>query len=96
MRSIVLEVRVELGAKQQRDEPNEWQRRQEERHCNTRHWSRVSLEQLRRPAVGIAPFCHLEENTSMLRHAREGPCYVQDAGSGVDLPLPASTAADLA
>ena len=61
MRSIVLEVRVELGAKQQRDEANEWQRRQEERDGNTRHWSRMSLEQRRRPAVGIAPFRHFEE-----------------------------------
>jgi hypothetical protein len=42
----------------------------------------MSLEQ-RRPAVGIAPFCHLEENTSMLRHARKGPtrCRTREAAS---------------
>ena len=41
------------------------------------------LEQRRRPAAGIAPFCHLEENTSMLRHAREGParCRTREAAS---------------
>jgi hypothetical protein len=79
MRSIVLEVRVELGAKQQRDEPNEWQRCHEEHGGNTRHWSSVSLEQCRRPAVRIAPFCHLEENNLHASPRPRGTRYVQDA-----------------
>ena len=53
MRSIVLEVRVKLRAKQQRDEPDEWQCCHEERRGDTGHWSRMSLEQLR--ALGFGP-----------------------------------------